>query len=329
MKTNTRETCLKAIQERLSGIETASDDDLAQWAFDLGCNVAPRSPDSSRKRVAYGYLRISERVLADESIGIESQKRSVQAAFEAHFQRDGYLWGGFFIDTHVSGGTDFKLRPAARELCLRMLPGDAIIALRPDRMFRTMARGAARLERWAKEGSVVYFSAWNIEFSDRNPIAKSFVHQFTVFAEMELQCARTRTLEAKAILKSVGRPINGAVPLGMKHVGQCGKRRIVVDKEQQETIDEIVRLRDVDRKTFDDIAGVLRKRGITYGVQKRRPDGTYHETRRPWISRRCSRAYQVRKKTPSNLAPQEVEAGAESPCDGAARNAEPDGQLTG
>lgn len=295
----TREESLRVIEGMML---RASDEQLAKLVLDLEA----RSPSARKFRdgkgtagpgKVYGYCRISALLTQDRSLGIDSQKACITQAFEEKFAPEGYSWGGFFVDPDTSGERPIDERQAGRALCLRVMPGDIVVCLCFDRLFRSLPNGVFQMNLWANRDIGAYSVRDRLEFSKRNPEGQLFVYFMSLIAQWERHFISVRCREAKAIAKAQGRAYTPHVPPGFKLVGPRGKRKVVVDWHQQRTIDHIVHMREVQAMTFEQIERQLRRDGDYYETCRLREGGHgYYQLQRPWPRTRIYKAYMLRKK---------------------------------
>ena len=143
----------------------------------------------------YGYCRVSTTAQR-----IDSQLRALRAA--------GVSDENLFVDSGVSGA--LTERPALRELLNRLQPGDEVVTLKLDRMFRGLGHAVTQMEDWLKQGVTFRALNDNIDTSDQTPAGKAMRHMLAVFAEMERDFNRERTIAgieaARARGKRIGRP---------------------------------------------------------------------------------------------------------------------------
>lgn len=283
-----RAAVCNAIMEKM--LADGTDSDLGRLAKEWGVDMKPHEVDPNRRPVAFGYVRISALASEDESLGIESQRTLIKRYYDQTLAPSGYLWGDIYQDANVSGAKRFDKRPAGRQLALRMTPGDIIVALSFDRMFRRLNDALVTTRRWVDSGSKIYFVRDNWEMSAADFMRMFSANLFFMVAELEHYLCSIRNRESKVVLRKLGRPICGYAPIGFRIVGDTNKRSLAPDEEQLTTIGDIVAMKK-SGLSFDDIYLRLDRNRVTYAVTRKRPSGGYREARVRWCKKRIIKAY--------------------------------------
>ena len=81
----------------------------------------------------YGYCRVSTARQVEDGLSLEVQRRQV----EGYAQMHGLALARVFLEQGVSGSVPLGERPAGRELMAALQSGDAVIAAKLDRAFRS------------------------------------------------------------------------------------------------------------------------------------------------------------------------------------------------
>ena len=92
----------------------------------------PKNTASEQPR-CFGYCRVSTEQQADSGIGLDEQRRKIEArAAEMNWRLE-----HVYVDAGVSGSTPLGRRPEGARLLAALRPGDIVVAARMDRCFRS------------------------------------------------------------------------------------------------------------------------------------------------------------------------------------------------
>jgi DNA invertase Pin-like site-specific DNA recombinase len=94
----------------------------------------------------------------------------------------------------------FATRPAGKFIMDNVKPGDHILVLRMDRIFRRTKDAVTTLEKWTKQGITVHFVDQMIDLSTAN--GRVFVQMLAVFAEWESAVKSERIRESQALRRT-------------------------------------------------------------------------------------------------------------------------------
>jgi DNA invertase Pin-like site-specific DNA recombinase len=211
----------------------------------------------------YGYTRVSTTRQSDEGLSIEAQDERVRGYASGMLQTD---ITNVFNERGVSASIPFHKRPMGQELLATVQPGDVIVALRLDRVFRS-ALDCLRMVEELRERKV---KLCLVDMGDvtENGFARVFMTIAASFAELEKEKIRERTLEVHAYRRSLGKHVAGRVPFGytMRKDGF-----LVEDLAQQKALKRMRKLR-VAGKSYRAIRADLCTRfGLTlsaFGIQR-------------------------------------------------------------
>lgn len=211
----------------------------------------------------YGYTRVSTSRQSEEGLSIEAQEDRVRGYANGILQAS---ISRVFNERGVSASIPFHKRPMGQELLATVLPGDVIVALRLDRVFRS-ALDCLRMVEELKTRNV---KLCLVDMGDvtENGLARVFMTIAASFAELEKERIRERTLEVHAYRRSLGKHVAGRVPFGyaMQKNGF-----LVEDIEQQKALKRMRKLRNAG-KSYRAIRDDLKTRfGMTlsaFGIQR-------------------------------------------------------------
>jgi putative DNA-invertase from lambdoid prophage Rac len=183
----------------------------------------------------YGYVRVSTARQVNEGESLEVQQRQIQGYAHMH----GLALDGIVVEEGVSGSIPVAERPAAGPLFTKLMKGDAVIAPKLDRLFRSALDALKVVEDLKKRGVALHLLDLGGDISG-NGLSKLFLTIAAAFAEAERDRIRERIGQVKADQKARGRYLGGKVPFGFRR-GESGE--LVPHEAEQEAIREIVLLR--------------------------------------------------------------------------------------
>lgn len=157
----------------------------------------------------YGYTRVSTVRQSDEGLSIEAQEQRVRGYSRGVLQTEPHV---VFQERGVSATVPFAKRPCAQELLSVLKPGDVLVALRLDRVFRSALDCLRMIEDLKARGVKLYLT--DMGDVTENGLGKVFMTIAASFAELEREKIRERTLEAHAYRRSQGKHVAGRVPFG-------------------------------------------------------------------------------------------------------------------
>ena len=155
------------------------------------------------------------------------------------------------------GSIPVEERPAGGALFARLASGDAIIAPKLDRLFRSALDALTVVEDLRKRGVALHLLDLGGDISG-NGMSKLFLTIAAAFAEAERDRIRERVGQVKADQKARGRYLGGTLPFGFQR-GDAGEL-VPVDAEI-EAIREMVALREQGR-ALRAIADAMRAKGV-------------------------------------------------------------------
>jgi DNA invertase Pin-like site-specific DNA recombinase len=140
------------------------------------------------------------------------------------------------VESGVSGGIPFQERPEGGKLWLRVQRGDAVVASKLDRMFRSAADCLAVVEAFKARGVSLYLLDLNGGADDvsGNGIARLFLTIVSAFAEFERDRIGERIRATKRAQKARGEFSGGVAGFGWRFDKR--KRQMVEVPGQQEAL---------------------------------------------------------------------------------------------
>src|ERR1700722_7206221 len=201
----------------------------------------------------YGYVRVSTARQASEGESLEVQKRQIEGYAHMH----GLTLASMVIEEGISGSIPVAERPAAGPLFAKLTKGDAVIAPKLDRLFRSALDALKVVEDLRKRGVALHLLDLGGDISG-NGLSKLFLTIAAAFAEAERDRIRERIGQVKADQRARGRYLGGKMPFGFRR-GESGE--LVPHEGEQEAVREMVALRS-QGKPLRAIAEAVRTKGL-------------------------------------------------------------------
>ncbi len=184
-----------------------------------------------------GYVRVStdEQAESGQSLAVQ-QNQLAGWAMQRGEQLDRVV-----VEAGVSGAVPFNERPEGGKLWSELRKGDALVATKLDRMFRSAADCLAVVEAFKERGVSLYLLDLNGGADDvsGNGIARLFLTIVSAFAEFERDRIGERIRATKRAQKARGEYSGGRTPFGFTYDAD---RKLVPVPEQQREIRRIKRL---------------------------------------------------------------------------------------
>ncbi len=187
----------------------------------------------------YGYCRVSTIDQADKGNSLEVQRERIEAESKAKGLKE---IDRFFVDKGISGGKALSDRPNGKKLLEELKAGDAVIALKLDRMFRSAGDAVQQLEEFKKKKIKLFLL--DMGEVTGNGIAAMVFTILSAVAQFERERIAERIAESKALAKSQGRYTGGVIPFGFDVIENEGKKFLKENHEQMKVITEILKLRE-------------------------------------------------------------------------------------
>src|SRR3954454_8804726 len=161
----------------------------------------------------YGYVRVSTMRQAEEGLSLEVQRRQI----EGYALMQGLGVERVFVEGGVSGSVPLAERPAGGELMTALKPGDAVIAAKLDRAFRSALDALQVVQRFRERG--VALPLLDIGGDVANGHGKLFMTIVAAFAEAERDRIRERIADVKRDQRVRSRFLGGKRPFGWRVEG--------------------------------------------------------------------------------------------------------------
>jgi putative DNA-invertase from lambdoid prophage Rac len=201
----------------------------------------------------FGYCRVSTLKQANEGESLDVQRRQLEGYAHMH----GMTLNEIVVEEGVSGSIPVAERPAGGPLFARLKKGDAMIAPKLDRLFRSALDALNVVEDLRKRGVSLHLLDLGGDISG-NGLSKLFLTIAAAFAEAERDRIRERIGQVKADQKARGRYLGGTPPFGFR-LGESGE--LVPHEAEQTAIREILALR-AQGKPLRAIADAVRATGL-------------------------------------------------------------------
>lgn len=176
--------------------------------------------------LALGYVRVSTAEQTESGAGIAAQETALRA------EVDRRAWDLRIVtDAGISGGTAAEQRPGLAEALADLEAGEADVLLvsKLDRLSRSIADGAALLERSQREGWGLV--ALDLGVDTSTPTGEALAGVVLSFARLERRMIGQRTRDALAAKRAAG--VRLGRPSGLSDDTVC---RIIADREAGMTL---------------------------------------------------------------------------------------------
>ncbi len=176
-----------------------------------------------------GYLRCSTQEQAESGLGIEAQRRAIEAEANAR----GWVVTTYLSDLGVSGKSTRNREGFAAAVAMIEAGGaDILVAAKVDRLARSLRDFCELLDRAESNGWTVM--ALDAPFDATTPSGRAMLQILGTFAELERRLISARVTDALAVKKSEG------VQLGRpKVVPDAVVARIVRDRDSGRSLPSI------------------------------------------------------------------------------------------
>ncbi len=199
-----------------------------------------------------GYIRVSTEDQADSGLSLDNQRARIKAQAEAN--------GWTLVAVHEDAGVSAKTleRPALRTALKELRPGRVLLALKLDRLTRSVPDlyhlDALVAERGAEWATV------NEKIDTTTATGRMMRTFIATIAEWERGIIAERTVAALGA-KRDRRERLGTTPLGYQTLeGADGVKFVVADADEQETV-RLARLWSADGHSLRQIANKLAEQG--------------------------------------------------------------------
>jgi DNA invertase Pin-like site-specific DNA recombinase len=238
--------------------------------------VGPGFQQQLAKGVCYGYCRVSTQGQADQGISIPAQKAGVYRFYETILKPEGYTWGGYFIDPAVSTKVALRERPDGAKLLAILRPGDAIVCLRSDRMFRSLTEASITIEGLLQRRVSLFLTSNGMRVVADDPGSKMIFSLMAVVDQFDREITSHRTREALWEKRMRGEPLRkNRPPLGFTIrdgvIVPDNNERVVMQKIASYRSQGLTYPRIVELLKLYDIRRSHRKTLWTHGEVSRAP----------------------------------------------------------
>jgi len=181
---------------------------------------------------AFGYVRVSTFLQANEGDSLETQLRQIKSYSELK----GYSLGteNLVIEKGISGSIEFEKRPEGAKLFASLQRGDILIFSKLDRAFRNTRNALNTLYELKERGVSVHFIDLGGDVTN-DGIGSVIFTILSAFATFERDRIATRIREVKQVQKSEGKFLGGFTRFGFVVVGE----KLEKDPAQQAIIKEM------------------------------------------------------------------------------------------
>ena len=187
----------------------------------------------------FGYCRVSTARQAAEGESLEVQRRQIAGYALQH----GLTVDEIVVEEGVSGSIPVHERPKGGALLAGLKAGDAVIAPKLDRLFRSALDALTVVEDLKRRGVSLHLLDLGGDISG-NGLSKLFLTIAAAFAEAERDRIRERIGQVKADQKARRRYLGGKRPFGYRVTDEG---ELVPDTGEQAAIRRMVKLRKAGR----------------------------------------------------------------------------------
>jgi DNA invertase Pin-like site-specific DNA recombinase len=212
---------------------------------------------------AIGYVRVSDAKQVDEGMSLEYQQDKIKSYCSV---KDLELVEVLIDPGHSAFKHDLRARPMGMKVVQGIESGEVchVVALRLDRLFRSVADCSVTVRDWARVGAALHLIDLGGSTVDTSePIGRTFLALLAAVAEIESDTKSKRMCEVWAHVKKQGRILGNSAPFGYS-VGN--DNTLVPNQEEQDTISFITKWRS-NGSSYREIVDKLTQEG-------RRPRGS-------------------------------------------------------
>lgn len=156
----------------------------------------------------YSYRRVST---TEQHNGPEAQIDAIRRYLSGNASLALAQPGADFFDDGVSGSVALSDRRQGAAMLRLLAPGDTVVILKLDRLFRSVADAALTMDEWCKRD--IKLVSITEGFDMTTPYGKAMAHIMSAMAELERSMIGERTKAALAAKKARGER-TGQVPYG-------------------------------------------------------------------------------------------------------------------
>lgn len=222
---------------------------------------------------AHFYIRCSTEDQARYGHTIEAQQSRAREYYDRVIKpkHPEVEMGQFFIEEGVSA---FRIPLLQREqgylFDQSLQRGDHGVFTVFDRAFRNPKDFHCTVDYWQSKGVILHFM--DIQVDGSTAAGELMLGMRALMARWDSRIISERTKAVASYLKSRGKPAGGRVPQGFKLQRlPNGRKRRVPDPRMRAIMQEVVRLKDVENRTFAEIAKIIKQRLTGYTTSSKSP----------------------------------------------------------
>jgi putative DNA-invertase from lambdoid prophage Rac len=166
-----------------------------------------RNSNTSKSRRAFGYVRAST---SSQDDSLEMQRERIEGIARA----EGLELVAVFTDPATSGGVPLAQREQGKALLEVVHPGDVIVGLKLDRLFRDAGDAVQTLKHLRKRKVGLILRDLGLGDLTGSNVSGLIFGLLASVADFERSRIAERIKEAKAYQKAQGRFLGGKVPFG-------------------------------------------------------------------------------------------------------------------
>lgn len=187
------------------------------------------------------YARVSTvEQAADGSTSIGEQQRKNKAI--AQLRGSDAFSVAEYVDPGISGSVPLADRPFGGQMLADAKPGDCIVAVKLDRLFRSAIDALRTAEQLRERGIDLILVDMGTEPVTGNGAAKLFFGMLSIFAEFERERITERTVSGRIAKRHAGGHLGGSPPYGWQVEGEGRQSKLVAIEAEQVTIAVIKKL---------------------------------------------------------------------------------------
>jgi DNA invertase Pin-like site-specific DNA recombinase len=204
-------------------------------------NVKQMLKDGKEVKVI-AYCRVSTQIQGEDGDSLDNQKQTISKYCQDR--------GLTLVDTYqevMSGAVHWTARPMLSNIIRKLKLGeiDGLVVLKMDRLSRSIKDTIDLINLFAEKNWAFFEIKNNIDIS--NASGRFLVHMLGALAELERSTIQERVKEIVNYKRQNGQLL-GQAPFGKAILEKNGLRLLVEDKDEQETINMILELREQKTK---------------------------------------------------------------------------------
>lgn len=179
------------------------------------------------------YGRVSDKKQVDSMLGLNFQESRLNKFFDRLKDKNGLLekYSEPMLDKGVSAfSSTFRDRPLGREIMQEAKKGDHVVALRFDRIFRSVRDMDRTVDEFRERGITLHMIDEKVRTDDKASML--YMNMLVSVAQMESELRSMRQHEVNKKMREKGLPLNQFVPHGTKVVSRLGKKVLIPNFEE-------------------------------------------------------------------------------------------------